>query len=158
MPVRSFRPVHALYPAQQEVLMSAATEYAPAVYIPAPARPPAEFEVTPRLASVTVLHAPRNPATGAAPLRLTRRGVVVLAALVTALAGTLVWLAAHTAAAPAAAPPAPASVTVQAGDTLWSIAGRVAPQRDSRAEVAALQRANHLSGVDLLPGQVLRVP
>ncbi len=50
----------------------------------------------------------------------------------------------------------PDTVTVQSGDTLWSIAGRIAPQRDASAEVADLQRLNHLSGVALVPGQVLR--
>jgi LysM repeat protein len=45
---------------------------------------------------------------------------------------------------------------VQSGDTLWSIASRVAPGRDPRDEVARLQRLNHLDGVDLAAGQVLR--
>jgi LysM repeat protein len=47
-------------------------------------------------------------------------------------------------------------VTVRAGDTLWSIATRLAPQRDPRAEVADLQRINSLRGGALVPGQVLR--
>ena len=50
----------------------------------------------------------------------------------------------------------PATVTVQPGDTLWSIATRLAPQRDPRAEVADLQQLNHLGGGPLVPGQVLR--
>jgi LysM repeat protein len=48
------------------------------------------------------------------------------------------------------------TVTVQPGDTLWKIATRVAPQRDPRAEVAALQQVNHLDSAGLVPGQVLR--
>jgi LysM repeat protein len=49
-------------------------------------------------------------------------------------------------------------VTVAPGDTLWSIAERVAPNTDPRAEVAALQKRNGLTGVDLVPGEVLRIP
>jgi LysM repeat protein len=91
-------------------------------------------------------------------VRLTQRGVVVLALAVAALGAGLVWLA--RASAPSAGPTliAPHAVTVQSGDTLWSIATQVAPQRDPRAEIAGLQRRNHLTGVDLVPGQVLRVP
>ena len=120
---------------------------------PAPARPAAEPGVRP----VAVLHAPAGRDT-AAPLRLTRRGVAVLAAAV-ALAGVaLVWLAVRSAPPAVASRPAPAVVTVRSGDTLWSIATRVAPQADPRAEVAALQQANHLTGVALAPGQRLHIP
>jgi nucleoid-associated protein YgaU len=137
--------------------MSVATELAPTVSIPDRARPFVPGAPPERLATVTALRPPRDAA-GLAPVRLTRRGVVVLTLIVLALGAGLVWLA--TAAAPEAATPptAPHAVTVQAGDTLWSIASRVAPQRDPRAEVAALQKRNHLSGVELVPGQVLQIP
>ena len=98
-----------------------------------------------------------DPATRAVAVRLTRRGYAVAGLLVVALTVGLVWLA-H-ASAISAAPPAvkpPAVVTVNAGDTLWSIASRVAPQRDPRAVVAELQRVNHLSDPLLRPGQQLR--
>ena len=135
--------------------MSVATEFAPDVYIPERARtacPPV------RLATVTTLHRP-DERTVAPPLRLTRRGVLVLCAAVAVLAMALVGLAWHSApAATSGARPAsvPDTVTVHAGDTLWSIAAEVAPQRDPRAEVGDLQRLNGLSGVALVPGQVLR--
>ncbi len=130
--------------------MSVATEFAPVVFIPERARP-ARPEAT-----VTTLHAPYE-ASIAPPLRLTRRGILVVAALAGALAGAVMWLAALSApAATAPATTAPARVAVHAGDTLWSIAGRVAPGSDPRAEVATLQRLNHLSGAVLRPGQVLR--
>jgi len=45
---------------------------------------------------------------------------------------------------------------VNDGDTLWSIASQIAPQRDPRAVVATLERVNHLTGSILLPGQRLR--
>jgi Tfp pilus assembly protein FimV len=91
-------------------------------------------------------------------VRLTRRGVVVLSLVVLSVGAGLVWLAALSAPRAAAPPAAPRAVTVQSGDTLWSIATRIAPQRDPRAEVAALEKRNGLAGVELVPGQVLRVP
>lgn len=136
--------------------MSVATEIVPVVFIPERARS-YPVEVPERLATVTVLHGPESEPL-APPLRLTRRGVAVLSVAVALLGLGLVWLAKLSAPQASPLPAAPTSVTVQAGDTLWSIATRVAPQRDPMAEVAALQQRNHLAGVDLVPGQVLRVP
>lgn len=147
--------------------MSVATEFAPEVYIPPRARPArsrhlravptalvAAPAVAPQAAPVPARRVVQSPA--AAPLRLTRRGVAVLAMTVAALGAALVLLAWHSAPAPAATPVVPAVVSVQPGDTLWSIAQRIAPQRDPRAVVADLQRVNHLTGADLVVGQSLR--
>jgi LysM repeat protein len=46
---------------------------------------------------------------------------------------------------------------VQPGDTLWSIAGEVAPGRDPRRVVEQIRRSNHLDSVSLTPGQTLKV-
>jgi hypothetical protein len=134
--------------------MSVATEFAPVVYIPPAARQPER-----PLATVTTLFVPSED-TIAPPMRLTRRGVAVLAAAAAVVSALLVWVAwlsapSASAGGAAGAGSAPASVTVGPGDTLWSIATRVAPNKDPRAEVAALQRINHLAGVDLATGQVL---
>jgi Tfp pilus assembly protein FimV len=137
----------------EEVAMSVATEFAPTVLIPERARP---IEGPAPLASVSVLYPPLDPAP--AGWRLTRRGVVVVTAAVLAVGAGLIWLAGLSAPQPAAAPSARHVVTVAPGDTLWSIATRVAPDTDPRAEVAALQERNRLTGVDLVPGQLLRVP
>jgi predicted Zn-dependent protease len=48
-------------------------------------------------------------------------------------------------------------ITVQPGDTLWSIAGQVAPGRDPRAVIERLRESNNLTSVSLLPGQTLKV-
>lgn len=120
-----------------------------------PVRLPAVPE--PERPDARVLHLyPPSERSVAAPLRLTRRGRWVVGVAVAALCAGMVLLAwqggSH------AAPPvesAPAVVTVHSGDTLWSIAARVAPERDPRAEVAELRRLNSLSGVDLAVGQVL---
>src|SRR5262249_20688716 len=93
----------------------------------------------------------------AAPLRLTRRGYVALGLVGAALTAGLLGLAHSSAPTPhATGVGTGAVVTVQNGDTLWSIAARIAPERDPRTVVAALERINHLSGPDLAPGQVLR--
>jgi hypothetical protein len=91
-------------------------------------------------------------------LRLTRRGTLALAVLV-ALTGTVLLFAAHLSAGGAASPTSAysATVTVEPGDTLWSIARKVAPERDPRAVVDRLVSRNHLHGVTLTPGQTLRV-
>ncbi len=91
------------------------------------------------------------------PVRLTRRGYVALGLLVASLTVGLGWLA-HSSALAASSTPTrpPAVVTVEPGDTLWSIASRVAPRRDPREVVAGLERVNHLSTVVLQPGQRLR--
>ena len=134
--------------------MSVATEFVPVVTIPEHAR--LRDEPPRRLASVIELHAPALA--DAPPLRLTRRGVAVLAGAVLAVCAALVGLAALSAPGAPAPVRAPHAVTVEAGDSLWAIAARVAPNRDPRAEVSALQQANHLAGVLVVPGQVLRVP
>lgn len=111
-----------------------------------------------RPSSVSVLLPPAEPERVA--VRLTRRGVVVLGMLAATVGAVLVWLA--TASAPSSAQPpasAPAVVTVHAGDTLWSIAGRTAPGADPRAEVDRLRALNGLDSagaVTLRPGQQLR--
>jgi nucleoid-associated protein YgaU len=53
-------------------------------------------------------------------------------------------------------PAATVTYTVEPGDTLWSIARRVAPGRDPRPVVDRLIEANHLQG-SLQAGQQLTV-
>jgi Tfp pilus assembly protein FimV len=53
------------------------------------------------------------------------------------------------------APAAPVYV-VQPGDTLWAIAGRLAPEVDAQRAVAALRKA--AGGAALTPGQRIVVP
>jgi Tfp pilus assembly protein FimV len=130
--------------------MSVATELAPIVFIPPRAR-----QKPPPVATVSWLHRPSRAAV-AAPLRLTGRGVLALATGVALLGAALVLLAWRSAPAAPVSRSIPAVVTVQSGDTLWSIASQAAPDRDPRAEVAELQRLNRLGGSGLVVGQDLR--
>jgi len=97
-------------------------------------------------------------------LRLTRRAHLVLG-LLAALAAAVAVIAAtgrvqaldDTAPVPASAP---AEVVVAPGETLWSIAERVAPDRDPRGIVEQVRRLNGLPSGDVQAGQrlLLRVP
>jgi LysM repeat protein len=49
-------------------------------------------------------------------------------------------------------------VTVAPGQTLWAIAGEVAPNADRRDTVARIQELNALSSVNLQAGQKIAVP
>ena len=100
------------------------------------------------------------------PLRLTRRGKVVLIGiplmLLTALLLSLVGFlnspakAADSTADLALTPTV--SVTVQAGESLWAIAGTVAPERDPRDVIADIVQLNNMSAGSVVPGQQLFVP
>ena len=98
-----------------------------------------------------------------APLRLTRRGRRAVLGLVVAgglglaaLAGPVVFGGQPADGGLALA--GESSVVVAPGDTLWSIAGTIAPDADPRGVVDALRSLNDLDGVALVPGQVLQVP
>jgi hypothetical protein len=107
------------------------------------------------------------PAEGAAraAVRLTRRGRLLRTAVLVALVLVLMGVAvAQLTSAPAragsevAGPVTVAEVTVEQGDSLWSIAESVAPGRDPRDVIHELRELNGLSSNVLQPGQVLLVP
>jgi hypothetical protein len=93
-----------------------------------------------------------------APLRVTRRGRLVLLLLLSALllAAFSVGRVSSRAAGPHRAQPVPA-VVVHQGDTLWSIARRIAPATDPRVVVDRLVRANHLPDSSVRVGQRILV-
>lgn len=51
-----------------------------------------------------------------------------------------------------------ATYVVRPGDSLWTIASTVAPERDPRGVIADIQRLNSTLSTDLRPGQVLSIP
>jgi LysM repeat protein len=113
---------------------------------------------------------PRNSSVrrtaSAAPLRHTRRGRVVLVGVPLVLLAVLLMSLSGLFNSPAKASDSAAdlavtptvTVTVQAGQSLWTIAGAVAPDRDARDVVADIVQLNNLSAGAVLPGQQLFVP
>lgn len=93
-------------------------------------------------------------------LRLTRRGRLVLVMTVM----TLLVLAGFTLgrgsslAASRVHPRTQHAVVVAPGETLWSVAVRIAPHEDPRLVVADIESLNHLSSAGVEPGQQLLVP
>ena len=147
--------------------MSTATEYAPSIRIPDHARSRRTAAVVlpfpcDRVSRAVVAEAPPlrvavAPRGEARPIRLTRRGwAVAVLAVGIALAGAL-WLA-HSSAMASSAPhrSPPSTVVVRPNDTLWSIATRIAPDRDPRVVVSELEQRNDLTGPTVQVGQVLR--
>ena len=55
-------------------------------------------------------------------------------------------------------PAAGSTVVVAEGDTLWSVAQRVAPDADPRTVIAAIMTVNGLESPSIQAGQVLRLP
>jgi LysM repeat protein len=49
-------------------------------------------------------------------------------------------------------------ITVQPGDTLWSIATRVAPNADPRVTVQRIVDLNGMSGTAIASGEQLKLP
>lgn len=118
-----------------------------------------------QLAGGTPQQASMRPA--AAPstrLRLTIRGRRVLAAIaalpaVIALSAAVIGGGAALASRDAGAPAGSFStVTVADGDSLWSIAEDIAPDRDPRDVVDELVRLNALDSVVVQAGQSIAIP
>ena len=112
------------------------------------------------------------PGTGARPVRtrvrLTRRGRIVVAVLITAsmvLVAALAWLA-GTAKADVAGSGVPSSavyhslrsVVVMPGQSLWSIATQYEPAADPRSVIQEMIDLNALSGTSVQPGERLWLP
>lgn len=93
-------------------------------------------------------------------LRLTRRGRVVVSALI-AIPIIALSLLLATPGALAGSDEVTNDfdyVTVLSGDTLWGIATEFAPNEDPREVIAEIMALNQLSSVALQPGQELAIP
>ncbi len=94
-----------------------------------------------------------------------RRRVTLTAAAVLATLA-LLGPVSRAVAGPGAVPRAPSdmrpaalhSYVVRSGDTVWSIAGRLAPGADPRVTVTRILAANRVDPGSLRPGQVLVLP
>ena len=100
------------------------------------------------------------------PMRLTRRGRLLLIGLPTMLgvlaaAALLVVLIAPSHVTAGTAPaegPGVESVTVQPGQSLWEVAQQAEPQRDTRDVVLQIVELNDLDSAQVSPGQQVLVP
>ncbi len=91
-------------------------------------------------------------------VRIRRRRLALVAA-VSVLGGVWVGPLSHPSAGRVELRPAAAHrYVVRDGDTIWSIAGRVARGADPRPVVDAIQAANHVDPGRLVPGQTLQIP
>jgi LysM repeat protein len=98
----------------------------------------------------------------AARLRITRRGRVVLGALLAA--PIAIALAVSTLGSPPAEAGSTVStanfdhITVAAGESLWELAAWIAPEADPRQVVSDLVALNQLPSTAVQPGQRLAIP
>ena len=94
------------------------------------------------------------------PVHLTRRGrVLLLALLVAVLFGAFsLGRAAPQAASVNQSGPVLEQVTVQQGESLWTVARRIAPHNDPREVIAQIRRLNDLATWQLQAGQQLLLP
>lgn len=95
-----------------------------------------------------------------APVRLTRRGrFVVRGLLLLAAVLTLIGIAASgQASTEAAVPDAGMTVVVERGDTLWNLADRYLPDRNTAVAVEQIAQLNSLTASRIEVGQQLRLP
>ena len=95
-------------------------------------------------------------------LRLTQRGRAVLTVLAaTPLVIAAVLFALNGGAATASLEESNVTfdyVTVEAGQSLWQLAGEIAPQADPRDVIAEVAQLNQLDSADVYAGQELAIP
>jgi nucleoid-associated protein YgaU len=111
---------------------------------------------------------PARATSASAPVRLTRRGRIVVGVLITmavAAMTALIWLAVagQAEAASHVRPGGPVGhsmlrVVVRPGQTLWGIATKTDPAADPRAVIQEIIDDNALAGTAVQAGQVLWVP
>jgi len=106
--------------------------------------------------------APSSRQAMSAPLRLTRRGRIVIGVatvvLLTAMSLVAALSAQATSQAPARAGQGLSQVTVLPGQSLWSVAENADPSADTRAVVQQIVELNSLTGSAVYAGQHLWVP
>jgi nucleoid-associated protein YgaU len=83
---------------------------------------------------------------------------IVVTALAAALAAGTVAPVARALARPSLAAVSQRSYVVRPGDTLWSVAARVAPGSDPRPLVQRIERANGIDPGQIVPGERLVIP
>ena len=94
------------------------------------------------------------------PLRLTRRGrVVVTLVMLGLLLLAATFIGGRSAATRDSGTPVHTrTVVVEQGDTMWRIASQVAHGRDIRAVIHDIEELNALTGPELVEGQKIALP
>lgn len=94
------------------------------------------------------------------PMRLTRKGRLVLTSLagLVLLAGLFVLASSGAEASNTTSSASVMEVVVSPGDTLWSIAKAVRPNQDPRETIYHIKAMNLISGSQVFPGQIIKVP
>ena len=155
-------PGHAA-PVAPATLVAPATAAAPATSAtPAVRTAPAPAPAAPAAPARPVRRQPPPAQVADPPLRLTRRGKIVVAVAAALLAAGLSLVIAASAQAtshsPGAAQQGLAKVTVRPGQSLWSVAENADPNADTRAVIQQIVELNGLSADTVMPGQSLWVP
>lgn len=114
------------------------------------------------MSATTTLRPGTTAAAATRRTHLTFRGrAVVVLGLAALLCGAFAFGRSASEAAGTEAPtsaPTLSQTTVEPGDTLWSVAKRIAPDRDPRPLVSQLRRLNDLESAQLQVGQQLLLP
>ncbi|HEY9483759.1 MAG TPA: LysM peptidoglycan-binding domain-containing protein [Micromonosporaceae bacterium] len=125
------------------------------------ARPSIPTQPSDRSSAVLIpirsVSSPARARSAHAPVRLTRRGRLVLAGLLLVFAAAMVGTLASTVEAAAPSGP-PRAVVVHPGDTLWSIAARVHPRGSLTDTMLTIERLNHMPDGTVYVGQQLLLP
>jgi hypothetical protein len=113
-------------------------------------------------ALAVVPQAPVRTVSSRTPVRLTRRGRIVVASMSALVIGLLSVVLATAAQATHGGSATPGryvtKVLVRPGQNLWSLAEAYDPNADPRVISAQIQQLNSMTSDQLRPGQVLWVP
>lgn len=113
---------------------------------------------------------PADPSAGANPIRLTRRGRIVVTAVAVLAIGAVTMVVAGAAnatgaagstggyGAPSASRGGVTKVVIRPGQSLWSVAESQDQNADTRLVIQQIMQLNSLQSDQVRPGQVLWVP
>lgn len=116
------------------------------------------FDSPSRPARTASVRSTRTTRPGRPTLRLTRRGRVLVLLVLATLVLVAFSLGRTSASAGHSGTVTRTTTVVQPGETLWTIARRVAPAADPRATVRRLTELNDLGSAPIVAGQRLVLP